>query len=224
MRVLLNHPTDFPEDQMSSIRNIARKQIGTAAAVAAAALMVAPASSLASTSFPYHLTPDTEPSNSVPGLDCQPTVGMKCTFVQEVARYQPAVGAGAPRNGTLKRIRLIAGAAGQFRLQIVRLKPDPMKPGQLKAKLITSGPAFNYQGQTQSNWDNGVYSIESFPVNIKIKKGDHLAIKATSTSMVYCAGGGNDTLMYQPALSLGNPFAPQSGADGCNLLLEGVLR
>lgn len=183
--------------------------------VAMAAIMVSPASGMAFR-FGSKLTTEVQPSNAGNGHECQPNPGM-CTWAMGEAYGRPNGGERSPFTGTLRRIRLIAQVPGSFRLQIVKVRPDGT------AKLIRNGRKVNYQGQPV-NEDPESYRIESFRVKLPIKKGQRLAIKTSSTSLVRCSSGGPNSLLYQPPLLKGAGFRQASEDDGCWLLLEAIGR
>ena len=189
-----------------------RRLIPIATIVAAAALMVAPASGSAFR-FGSELTPETQPSNAGNGHECQPTPGT-CTWAMNEAYGRPDGGERSPFSGKLKSVRLIAQVAGSFQLQIVSVKEDN------SAKVVRQGPTINYQGQPAGNPDT--YTIETFPVNVAIKKGQRLAIKTSNNSLVRCSSGGDNSLLYTPPLAPGAGFRATDADDGCWLLLEGV--
>jgi hypothetical protein len=192
-----------------------RRFVPVALVVAAAALMVAPASGMAFR-FGSELTPDTQPSNAGDGHECAPNPGT-CTWAQNEAYGRPDGGHLSPYTGKLKSVRLIAQVPGSFQLQIVKVQPDN------SAKVVRQGPTINYQGQPAGDPDT--YTIEEFPVGkLPIKRGQSLAIKTTSTSLVRCSSGGDNSLIYNPPLAPGAGFRATDADDGCWLLLEGVAK
>lgn len=205
----------------TTARKIARRA-GPLAAVASLALMVAPAAGLASApvKFGSKLSPTVQPSNSLPGLQCEhQTPGATCTMVQNEAYGRPDGGELAPKTGTIKKIRLIAGGPGSFKLQVAKVKHATNE-----AKVVYSGPRISYQGQTELNFEDDSYRVESFKVNVPVKKGQQLALRGNITSMVRCSSGGDNTLIYTPPLLPGGPFAGATNTDGCWLLMEAVIR
>jgi len=185
----------------------------------ATALVVAavPAQSMAATPFGAKLTPDVQPSNAGTAHPC-PIEGQACTRVLMDAYGRPDQPA-APRKGTIKRIKLIAGEAGSFKLQLARVGAASQQ-----AKIVRNGPTIDYEGQPQIEEDPETYRVESFRVNLKVGKGERLAIRSKATSTLRCSSGGPNQLIFQPPLSLGNPFTTASDTDGCWLLLEAVIR
>jgi hypothetical protein len=193
-----------------------------------AALLVAPAQSLAAApvKFGSKLNPTVQPSNSLPGMTCtaEPTKPF-CTMVQEEAYGRPDGGELAPKTGTIKTIRVIAGGPGSFRPQVVTVKHSASTLlGATKGKVTFTGPKLTYAGQTEQNYEDDSYNVESFKVDIPVKKGQQLALRGNISSMIRCSSGGQNTLMFTPALTAGGPFHGATNASGCWILMEAVIR
>ena len=62
--------------------------------------------------------------------------------------------------------------------------------------------------------------MESFKVNVPVKKGQSLAIRSSETSMLRWS----DQLIFTPPLSLGSPFHTATDTYGWWLLLEAVIK
>ena len=203
------------------------RRTGIAAALATVAMMVAPAAGLASTpvKFGAKLNPTVQPSNSLPGLTCDgtQTVGPACTMIQNEAYGRPEGGELAPKTGTIKKIRLIAGGPGSFNLQIAKVNRSTVHKSN-QAKVTYTGPKISYTGQTEANYEDDSYKVESFAVNAPVKKGEQLALRGNITSMIRCSSGGDNTLLYTPPLLTGNPFKPASSTDGCWILMEAIYK
>jgi hypothetical protein len=204
----------------STAQKIARLA-GFAAALASLALMAVPATGLAKApvEFGAKLDPTVQPSNSLPAHPCsQENPGAACTMIENDA-YGRAGVERAPRSGTIKKIRLIAGGPGSFRLQVAKVRQSDDA-----AKVVASGPKISYTGQSEANWESDDYRVESFSVDVPVKKGQQLALRGNYTSMVRCSSGGPNTLIYQPPLVLGGSFTPATDTDGCWILMEAVIR
>jgi len=198
------------------------RRTGILAAIAAVAMMIAPAvGAAAPVKFGSKLNPTVQPSNSLPGLKCSQEAPGPCTFVQQEAYGRPDGGELAPKTGTIRKIRLIAGGPGSFKLQIAKVKRSTLF-GTNEAKVVANGPRINYQGQSEANDEAGSYNVETFNVNVPVKKGQQLALKGNLTSMVRCSSGGPNTLIYTPPL--GGSFRPATETDGCWILMEAVIR
>jgi hypothetical protein len=196
---------------------------GVLAALAVVAMMVAPAlGAAAPVKFGSKLDPTVQPSNSLPGLMCeQENRGATCTMVQEEAYGRPDGGELAPKTGTIRKIRLIAGGPGSFQLQIAKVRRSTLF-GTNEAKVVYNGPRISYQGQTEANFESDSYRVETFPVDVPVRKGQQLALKGNVTSMIRCSSGGDNTLIYMPPL--GSSFRPATSTDGCWILMEAVIR
>ena len=170
--------------------------------------------------FGAKLTTSLQPTKSVPPRNCGNRT-RQCTWVSVYAHGQPSPPsrqrwARAPRDGVIKKIRLIAGKKGNFRLQLARARP-----GQKRARIVRSGPRIFYKGQPDSV---APYVIETFDVNLRVRKGEFLAIKAKKTSMLRCRSRGARILRFQPPLKVGGRFKKAKNTSGCVLLLEAILR
>ncbi len=210
-------------NNQSKTRRFTRTAIATAlAATALAAIPTANAG--AATKFGAKLDPTVQPSNSLPRHPCtHQDPGRSCTMVENEAYYRPDGGERAPKNGTIRRIRLVAGGPGSFRLQIAKVKRSTLNDTN-KAKVLRNGPVIHYQGQSQQNWDSDHYNVESFKVNVPVHKGEYLAMRTKYTSMVRCSSGGDNTLIYQAPLLAGGGFTPAKSTDGCWTLMEAVIK
>jgi hypothetical protein len=189
--------------------------------IAALALTIPATSMAAPVKFGSKLNPTVQPSNSLPGLKCSQEAPGPCTMVQNEAYGRPDGGELAPKTGTIKKIRLIAGGPGSFKLQIAKVKRSTLF-GTNEAKVVANGPRISYQGQTEANEEAGNYRVETFNVNVPVKKGQQLALKGNITSMIRCSSGGDNTLIYTPPLA--STFRPATETDGCWILMEAVIR
>lgn len=208
-------------NRKSTVAQKLSRRAGILVAIASIAMMVAPAAGLAApVKFGAKLDPTIQPSNSLPGLTCNgPEAPLTpCTMVLNEAYGRPDGGEFAPKTGTIKKIRLIAGGPGSFRLMAVK------KTNGTDAKAVRYGQRIDYQGQPGSAEEEGRYRVESFKVDMPIKKGQQLALRGSITSMIRCSSGGDNTLIYTPPLYLGGPFTAASSTDGCWLLMEAVIK
>jgi hypothetical protein len=193
------------------------------------AAMVAPASGFASApvKFGSKLNPTIQPSNSLPGVTCTglEAPSIACTMVEDEAYGRPDGGELAPKTGAIKTIRVIAGGPGSFRPQIATVKHSTSTVlGATRAKVTYTGPQLTYTGQTEANYENDAYEVESFRVDIPVKKGQQLALRGNISSMIRCSSGGHNTLIYSPALLTAKPFQGATDASGCWILMEAVIR
>jgi hypothetical protein len=215
----MSQPTAVP----SRRRNRIAASLALAAA-AAAALVMSPGADAAFVKFGASLNPSVQPSNSSEPEPCtHQDAGDPCTRILVDAYGRPNGGDRAPRGGTIRRIRLIAGAPGSFRLQIAKVRRATLNQTN-EARVLRSGPVITYRGQSQSNFDSDVYRVESFPVNVHVNAGESLAMRSRYTSAMRCSSGGTNQLIFQPPLLAGGGFEQASSTEGCWLLLEAVIR
>jgi hypothetical protein len=197
--------------------------IAVAGSVTATAGHAAPLQAKKHVMFGAKLNSSIQPSNSFGPHACKEDTGVggKCTRVAMVAYGRPNGGMVAPKNGTIKKIKIIAGDAGTFTPEIARVKVNATL-AKSKAKIVQKGSVLHYLGQGGQDNDDSIYKVETFSVNLPVKKGDYLAIQSSSTSMERCSGGGASQLLYQPVLKKGGPYTKAPFHDGCFLLIEGV--
>ena len=129
-------------------------------------------------------------------------------MVQNEAYGRPDGGELAPKTGTIKKIRLIAGGPGSFRPQIAKVKHSTSTTlGATKAKVDLHRPAdLLHAARPKPTDEDDGYKVESFNVNIPVKKGQQLALRGNITSMIRCSSGGHNTLIYTPPLSHRRPL------------------
>lgn len=200
------------------------RRIALVLALAATALMVVPATSLAA-KFGSDLKNNdgsvTQPANSAPAHYCDPIPGDPCTRVAVAFGDTGAAGGNvtAPTDGVIKKIKLVAGTPGHFRLQLAKVKNLALGPGTGKAKVVEQGPKISYESSV-----NGLdYDIQTIPVHVPVKQGQYLAIKSTRTSTLKCTSGSTEQLLFQPPLALGDPFEWNDDDDDCTMLLQAVI-
>jgi len=181
---------------------------GLAAVLATLMLVsVSPLASAAPVRFGARLDNQTQPDG---GAQSCSNTSTTCTWVQ-VEAYQRADGLKAPKNGTIKRIRVIAGEkGGRFRPVLARIRN-----GGDQAKVVRRGPLLTYDGQPDLD---PPYQVQVFNVSMTVNKGDVLGIEALRTSLLRCSGA--NLPQFQPALLAGGGFRNATGDTGCYLLIE----
>jgi hypothetical protein len=148
--------------------------------------------------FTHQLTPPEACSNNKSKM---------CTWVMEEA--QKNVGKEtAPRNGRIAKIRLVACAPGStFVLQIARFNA-----GKSKARVLLTGPLINYKGSTRNCTVSANFDIETFNVDVPVRKGDSLAVAATQVRFMYNSGSGPSQVFDPPLPDGGKNRAPKDGS------------
>jgi len=192
-------------------------KIRIAVSLAAAAVSLAAVAPANAAYFGAKVDSQTQPSNAFQGQDCSNGPG-SCTRVENDA-YQYAGHEKAPKSGTLKKIQLVGGVPGSFKLQLAKVKGSG---DTAQVKVTRQGPTINYVGSDENSLD---YNVETFKVNMPVKKGEQIAAKSSSPlSTLRCSSGGDNTLENQPALGVGNPFATVTSTDGCWMLIGGTIK
>lgn len=196
--------------------------LGALVSVLLVGVQVMPVSA-AATSFGAKLTTSSQPDGGNHRCDENSGVptGSVCTWVATTA-FENGSNFKAPKSGTIRKVKLITCPAGSFTVQVAR------KVGTDRFKIIRSGPQISYVADpfvsdgdpdTFCGGDDGLYKIQSFPVNFSITKGDYIAIKTKKTGALHCSGGGAGVIA--PALSTGQTGTIDSEA-GCDLLISFV--
>jgi hypothetical protein len=177
-----------------------------------------PAGALAA-SFGADLSPRVELAPA--GDQGYPCFGFPAACTRVVAKgFDNPGGAGAPRDGTIRRIKLVARGSGDFRLQLAAVRGRPHE-----ARVVRNGPKISYRGQPDPN---APYEVEKFRINLKVRKGERLVVKSRTNQMLgRCPRNENLKLQYlflEPPLPVGGPFEEVGGWQSCYLLVEAVVR
>jgi hypothetical protein len=197
------------------------RRIAIPAALAAAALLALPATSGA---FKFGAKLNREPSNSAPAHDCSQDGGdieSPCTRV--LVKSDTGLVDGnltSPKSGKLTKIRVRAGAPGTIRFKLVRLKePNPVA-GTIKGKAVAKSKQFQVKGRGFDTTD----PVESFNVNMTVRKGDYLGFDSGKTSALRCNSGGLKQFLFSPPLAVGGSFRTTESTGSCTLMVQAVGR
>jgi hypothetical protein len=170
------------------------------------------------TFFGASLSSQSQPSNAENGQACDEQAGIPhgsaCTWVA-ITAFENGSHFAAPRTGTVRHVRLVSCVKGKFRLQLAKADPSARK-----AKIVVNGPVITYAGQSPCGGASGShYIVQSFRVNLRVAKGEYIAIKAASTGTLSCSGG-DGFLLYGPPLPVGGPFRKSHSGASCDLLVQ----
>jgi hypothetical protein len=188
-------------------------------AIAAAGLLTFGAQAVSAqaatpTSFGAKLTKHSQPSNAQDGYSCDESAHIPnhadCTWVATSA-FENGSNFTAPKNGKILHISLISCVAGSFTLQVAKAIPS-----KHKAQVIANGPVINYAGQGGCGHS---FTIQTFAVNVPVKKGDYMAIEAPSTGTLSCSGG-SGVMLFAPPLTPGGPLTKTKAGASCDLLIS----
>jgi hypothetical protein len=170
------------------------------------------------TFFGAKLTTNSQPSNAENGQSCDENGGIPhgstCTWVA-ITAFENGSNFAAPMTGTVKHVKLVSCVKGKFRLQLAKADPSAHK-----AKIVVNGPEITYAGQSPCGGVSGDhFVVQSFRVNLRVAKGDYIAIKAQSTGTLSCSGG-DGFLLYAPPLPVGGPLKKSQSGASCDLLVQ----
>ena len=187
-----------------------------ALAVAVAALVGGPATASAATSFGADVNPDVQPSNAGQPAQVQRVRGQEVHLGPQRRLRQPRAREGPEGRhdqgdqADRRRPRQLQAPAGQ---------------GQRPSRRPRSSPRVRGSStRVRTNPNADTYEVEKFDVNVPVHEGEQLAIATKQTSTLRCSSGGDNTLLYNPALKVGNALQSLGSDDGCWMLIEGVIK
>ncbi len=203
------------------VRRSRRRHLGTAVLLAAIAA-VPTAASAATTTFGSNL--NNPPANA--GSACADNGVFGPALCTRVGSYYPGFSgrARAPRTGTVTAFTIRAQGPMTATLKIVSIRnlASDQRSGQVKTVRV--GPTVRVNGPTPQQLEEGISPVETFRVNLKVKKGESVAIDTTNNTAEYCADGTPGQLLFSPRLRLGKGFRTSDGVGGCLLLVQAVMR
>jgi len=197
------------------------KRIAVAAVLASAGLVAVPAASGA-TNFKFGAKLNREPDNSSPAHSCSDDFSdLQGACTRVLVSSETGLAGGnltSPHDGTLTKFKVRSGAPGAVRFQLVRLKNLSSNNGSAQGKARTKSKVFQIQG----HGFDATNQIETFKVNMKVKKGDYVAILSSKTGAERCTSGSNRQLLFAPPLQPGDPFRSSDGAGNCTLMVQAL--
>ena len=207
---------------MSTITNIIRRNrlISTLTATATVLALVPAGASAATTWFGSSLNHD--PANA--GSTCADDGVMTSSLCTHVGSFYPGTSgrAQSPATGTITTIKVLPQGPMTMRVKVVQVRNLSSDERSGQAKTVAHSRLIQVQGPSQTDLDNGTYSVESFPVHLKVKKGQEIAIDTSSNTAEYCSDGTPGQLLFGPVL--GNQFRTSNGVDDCLMLVQAVVQ
>ena len=205
----------------SQIRRSSRRHLLAVAALAAVAAV--PTSASAATTW-FGSSLNHSPANA--GNTCADNGVFGPSLCTHVGSYYPGNSGRvrAPRAGTVTAFRVMAQGPMKATFKIVALRNVSSDHESGEAKTIAVGPTVNIKGPTPEQMEEGISPVETFRVNLKVKKGQAIAIDTTSNMAEYCSDGTPGQLLFSPRLTLGQGFRDSDGVAGCLMLVQAVLR
>jgi hypothetical protein len=207
---------------MSAITTIISRSrwVATLVVVASALAIVPAAASASTTTFGSSL--NHSPANA--GNTCaQDGVVNGPALCTHVGSFYPGTSgrARSPVSGTITKIRLLAEGPTTLVVKVVQVRNVSSDHMHGQAKAIAKSRTLHVQGTMDAN---GNALVESFNVQLKVQKGDELAVDTTSNTAEYCADGTPGQLLFDPILSIGHGFRSAAGVDGCLMLVQAVVK
>jgi hypothetical protein len=83
-------------------------------------------------------------------------------------------------------------------------------------KITLAGPSQDQQADSD-------YPVDTVNVNLKVSKGQEIAINTASNTAEYCSDGTPGQLLFSPLLVPGHGLQNSSGVDDCLMLVQAVM-
>ena len=192
------------------------------------AVAIIPGTAAAATSH-FGSSLDHTPANA--GSSCaddgvgqqNPIAPTQCTHV---GSYYPGFSghANSPATGTITQLKLIPQGPMTFTAQVVTVRHLSSNEQTGQAKATASSRQITLTGPTQDQMDNSNYPVDTVNVHLKINKGQEIAITTTSNTAEYCSDGTPGQLLFDPTLTIGQPFATNAGVDDCIMLVQATVK
>jgi hypothetical protein len=187
-------------------------------------LMAAPPAGQAATRVSFGSTLNAPPTDFDPPATCDTSGATNqdigpCT---RVALGYAATGAvsgqvRAPISGVIRSVRVRAGKPGALRVTLVRIRNLDRPGGLGEAQAVSRGALLRVQAERPSR------TIESFPVNLKVRRGDYLGLQGSAMSAMRCQGGDSEQLLFFPPLAPFGAWQRSDGFDDCTLLVQATV-
>lgn len=196
-----------------------------AVAVAALALgALVPASAGAAVRVSFGSTLSKGPTDFDPPATCDTSgpVNQDIGPCTRVALGYAATGAvsqqvRAPFGGVIRRVRIRAGTPGAVRVTLVRVRNVDRPGGLGEAQAVSRGALLRLRGPEAKT------PVESFPVKLKVRRGDYLALQGSAFSAMRCEGGDSEQLLFFPPLRAFAAWQRSDGFDDCTLLVQATV-
>jgi hypothetical protein len=204
--------------------SISRSRFIPALTAALSAVILVPAGASAATSW-FGSSLDHTPANA--GSTCsQDGVGNPGDLCTHVGSFYPGFSgrAQAKVTGTIVQLKIRPEGPMTFRAKVVTVRHLASNEKSGQAKATAQSRMITVPGPTQDQMSNSIYPVVKFKVSLKVKKGQEIAIDTTSNTAEYCSDGTPGQLLFDPILSVGQPFADSAGVDGCLMLVQAVIK
>jgi hypothetical protein len=201
-----------------------RSRIVPALAVVLSAAAFAPGAASASTSW-FGSSLDHTPANA--GSTCaEDGVGHSGDWCTHVASDYPGFSGRvkSPANGTIVALKIEPQGPMTFEAEVVNVRRLSSNLHRGQAQATARSHRISLAGPTQDEMDASIYPVDTVHVNLKVKKGQEIAINTTSNTAEYCADGTPGQLLFDPVLRSGAGFSHSAGVDECLMLVQAVVK
>jgi hypothetical protein len=212
--------TPLEEVHMSSITK-AKLPAALAATLGAFALFAASASA-SITWFGSSL--DHSPANA--GSTCaQDGVSGPSTTCTHVGSDYPGFSgrAQSPANGTIVAVQLLPQGPMTMVVKVVNVRNVSSNFKHVQAQAVEKSQTIHVPGPTTNELEDSEIPVETFFVELKVKKGQELAIDTKSNTAEYCSDSTPGQTLFDSVLQIGKPFRSNQGVDGCLMLVRAIV-
>lgn len=134
----------------------------------------------------------------------------------------------APKNGRIGKVKLVSCVKNSFKIQLATAKRSANR-----SRVTRSGPIIRYKANPRQvdgdedtfcgGEDGDDYTVQTFRVNMVVKKGEYIAIRTKKTGTLNCSGG-SGTLVHAPPLRVGGRFKRAKDSMSCTMLVRLVYK
>ena len=124
----------------------------------------------------------------------------------------------SPVSGTIRRVRIRAAAPDTLRVTLARVDSFDREGGQGRARVVSRGRLVRLRGRGLS-----ARPVESFRANMRVRRGDYLALEGSSFTAIRCQGGDTEQLVFTPALEPFAGFESSEYFDDCTPLVQATV-
>jgi hypothetical protein len=174
--------------------------------------------------FMFGSSLDHQPANA--GSTCaQDGVSGPSATCTHVGSFYPGFSghAQSPATGTIVAVQLLPMGPMTMVVKVVNVRNLSSNEHHGQAQATAKSGTIHVPGPTADEQSIGDIPIETFFVQLPVKKGQEIAIDTKSNTAEYCADGTPGQLLFDPVLQIGKPFRGSQGVDGCLMLVRAIV-
>jgi hypothetical protein len=202
---------------------ITKARLATACVAALGAFALFAASASASITW-FGSSLDHSPANA--GSTCaQDGVSGPSATCTHVGSFYPGFSgrATSPANGTIVAVQLLPQGPMTMVVKVVNVKGLSSNEKHVQAQATAKSGTIHVPGPTTNELEDSEIPVETFFVQLKVKKGQEIAIDTKSNTAEYCSDGTPGQTLFDPVLQIGKPFRSNQGVDGCLMLVKAIV-